>query len=675
MVNKMKTTYQCLWVLGLLVACSPNSKVSQSTPPSDGPQYLLTVGNENVPAEEFMHMLSKNREFDQQEDKLSKEEFEENFELFLNYKLKVKEAEALGMDESVEFLREFNAFKEDLKRPYSLETSLQEGEIRKAYSRMQDVVHAQHILLRFPGNSSREDSVAVFRMAVKLKERAEAGEVFSKLAEEYSQDPSVKNNQGDLGYFTSLQMVYPFEDAVYQLKPGQVSDPVLTDFGYHVIKLLDRKPNPGQVKVSHILIRTDPTDPISEDRAKRRITDIYGALQKEDTSWEEVCQLFSEDVGTKENGGELPWFGVGAFLKEFEDAAFGLTEIGEISSPVKTSYGYHIIRLEDEKPLAPYEELEESLKSKILRDSRSVLINSQVTAIQKSRYNFVENGPLVAVAKEQVTGQPKGLKDLREVYTAQNLLDSTLFTIDGESKKVGDFVDFVEQDEVVVKVERKEPFDAWFKKFVEISLDQAEEADLLANNDDFRLLVNEYREGILLFNLMNERVWQKALKDTAGLMEYFEGHRDQYMWEERAEALIVKVLAPEAEGPVREYLANTRYQGGLKEALEDHLSTLSTLSYKVDEGVFEVHNDPILKTLEIQSGLQEVEVNNKPYIVLLGKQYPAGPKAFEETRGQVIKDYQEHLNQSLISVLKQNFIVQINEDEKERIENIVVAQD
>ncbi|WP_137401173.1 peptidylprolyl isomerase [Echinicola rosea] len=671
----MKTTYQCLWVLGLLVACSPNSKVSQSTPPSDGPQYLLTVGNENVPAEEFMHMLSKNREFDQQEDKLSKEEFEENFELFLNYKLKVKEAEALGMDESVEFLREFNAFKEDLKRPYSLETSLQEGEIRKAYSRMQDVVHAQHILLRFPGNSSREDSVAVFRMAVKLKERAEAGEVFSKLAEEYSQDPSVKNNQGDLGYFTSLQMVYPFEDAVYQLKPGQVSDPVLTDFGYHVIKLLDRKPNPGQVKVSHILIRTDPTDPISEDRAKRRITDIYGALQKEDTSWEEVCQLFSEDVGTKENGGELPWFGVGAFLKEFEDAAFGLTEIGEISSPVKTSYGYHIIRLEDEKPLAPYEELEESLKSKILRDSRSVLINSQVTAIQKSRYNFVENGPLVAVAKEQVTGQPKGLKDLREVYTAQNLLDSTLFTIDGESKKVGDFVDFVEQDEVVVKVERKEPFDAWFKKFVEISLDQAEEADLLANNDDFRLLVNEYREGILLFNLMNERVWQKALKDTAGLMEYFEGHRDQYMWEERAEALIVKVLAPEAEGPVREYLANTRYQGGLKEALEDHLSTLSTLSYKVDEGVFEVHNDPILKTLEIQSGLQEVEVNNKPYIVLLGKQYPAGPKAFEETRGQVIKDYQEHLNQSLISVLKQNFIVQINEDEKERIENIVVAQD
>ncbi|QDH78031.1 peptidylprolyl isomerase [Echinicola soli] len=670
----MKTTYQCLWVLGLLVACSPNSKVSQSTPLSDEPQYLLTVGNENVSAEEFMHMLSKNREFDQKEDKLSKQEFEENFDLFLNYKLKVKEAEALGMDETVEFQREFNAFKEDLKKPYILETSLQEGEIRKAYSRMQEIVHAQHILLRFPANSGREDSVAVFRMAVKIKERAEAGEVFSKLAEEYSQDPSVKNNQGDLGYFTSLQMVYPFEDAVYQLKPGQVSDPVLTDFGYHVIKLLDRKPNPGQVKVSHILIRTDPTDPLSEDRAKRKITDIYAALQKEDTSWEEVCELFSEDTNTKENGGELPWFGVGAFLKEFEDAAFGLTEIGEISSPVKTSYGYHIIRLEDEKPLAPYEQVEESLKSKILRDSRSGLINSQVIAIQKSRYDFMENGTVIATAKELVTGQSTALKDLREVYTSQNIMDSTLFTVKGESKKVADLVDFVERDEVVVKVGRKNPFDAWFSKFVETTLDQAEEADLMANNDDFRLLVNEYREGILLFNLMNEQVWQKALKDTAGLMEYFEGHRDQYMWEERTEALIVSVLAPEAEKPIKDFLAGTHYQAGLKEALVDHLPSLSTLSYKVEEGVFEVDNNPVLKAMEIQSGLQEVEVNNKRYIALLGKQYPEGPKAFNETRGKVIQDYQEYLNQTLISLLKQNFIIQINEDEKSRVENIVVAQ-
>lgn len=670
----MKTTYQCLWVLGLLVACSPNSKVSQSTPLSDEPQYLLTVGNENVFAEEFMHMLSKNRAFDKEEDKLSKTEFEENFELFLNYKLKVKEAEALGMDESVEFQREFTAFKEDLKQPYILETSLQEGEIRKAYARMQEVVHAQHILLRFPANASREDSVAVYRMALKIKERASDGEAFTVLAMEYSQDPSVKSNKGDLGYFTSLQMVYPFEDAVYQLKPGQISDPVLTDFGYHVIKLLDRKPNPGQVKVSHILIRTDPADPLSEDRARRKITDIYAALQKEDISWEEVCQLFSEDTNTKEKGGELPWFGVGAFLKEFEEAAFGLSEIGEISSPVKTSYGYHIIRLEDEKPLASYEEMEESLKSKILRDSRSGLINSQVMAIQKSRYQFRENTPVITAARTAISEQSKSLKDLRNTYTAQNLMDSTLFTIEEHGKTVADFVGFVERDEVVVKVGKRTPFDAWFGKFVETSLDQAEEADLLANNDDFRLLVNEYREGILLFNLMNERVWQRALTDTAGLKEYFASHRDQYTWGARTEALIVSVLAPEAAAPIKAFLTDKPYQPGLKTSLVDHLDSLSTLSYQVEEGVFEVENKPVLQEIEIQSGLQEVTVKNKRYIVLLGKQYPAGPKAFEETRGKVIQDYQEHLNETLISLLKQNFIIQVNEDEKARVENIVVGQ-
>ncbi|WP_200974607.1 peptidylprolyl isomerase [Echinicola sp. 20G] len=671
----MKTTYLGFLAMGMILACSPKTQVNQSTSPSDEPQYLLTVGNENVPADEFLHMLSKNRDFNQSGEKLSPEEFEENLSLFIDYKLKVKEAEALGMHESEDFIREFGTFKEDLKKPYLLENSLQEGELRKAYSRMQEVVHAQHILLRFPPNASKDDSIAVLRMAINLKEKAEGGANFGELALEYSQDPSVSTNQGDLGYFTSLQMVYAFEDAVYQLQEGQVSDPVLTSFGYHIIKLIDRKPNPGQVRVSHILVRTDPADPVSEDRARRKITDIYTELQKDDVSWDEVCKAYSEDNATKNSSGNLPWFGVGAFIKEFENAAFSLREEGEISAPVKSPYGYHIIRLEEMKPIASYEEMEESLKSKILRDSRSDLIQSQVVAIQKSKYNFKENTAIINASISSMKQSSGGISNAHQILSGENLMDSTLFSIDAKPKKVSDLVSFIETDEVVIKPSQRNQFKAWLDKFIETSLAETEEMDLLANNEDYRLLIKEYRDGILLFNLMNEMVWQKALKDSAGLQEYFTTHQDQYQWKDRVQALIVKINKTSVKSPVQEFLTDKSFNSQLKSELTNYLEKEhSPLEFSIDQGTYEYTDHPVLKNAALQKKLQQVTIDNKTYIVLLGKQFPAGPKAFNETKGKVIQDYQESLDQNLISLLKENYIIQINEDEKNRIADIVVTQ-
>ena len=675
MQNKMKITYLCFLAVGLIVSCSPHSKMSQDTSLQDEDTYLLRIGNEHVLAEEFLHMLSKNRDFDEEEQKLSPEEFEENFNLFINYKLKVQEAEALGMHESEEFRREFDTFKEDLKKPYLLENSLQEGELRKAYSRMQEVVHAKHILLRFPPRASKEDSISVFRMAQNIKEKAVKGARFEELALEYSQDPSVKTNKGDLGYFTSLQMVYPFEDAVYNLQIGEISEPVLTSFGYHIIKLEDRKPNPGQIKVSHILVRTDPSDPISEDRARRKITDIYTELQKESTSWEEVCSAYSEDESTKNSGGELPWFGVGSFIKEFENTAFSLKEIGEISSPVKSPYGYHVIRLEKTKPLASYEEMEESLKSKILRDSRSQLIQSQVLAIQKSKYNFKENSLIIQKVEEILNNQPKDLPNSKKAIEEKSLMDSTLFEISGNPKTVIDFLAFIEKDEAVVKTKNQDFFRPWLDEYIRASLNDAEENDLKANNEEFRLLIKEYRDGILLFNLMNEMVWQKALLDSSGQQEYYEKHRDHYKWEPRTEALIVKLnnskLVPRAEA----FLKDRTYQGDLKSEIERLFEDQSPIAYQVYQGVFEYKQHAILKNLPtMDKNFQKITVDGKSHFILLGKKYPAGPKAFTETKGKVIQDYQESLDKDLISLLKKNYIIQVNEDEKNRIAHIVVAQ-
>jgi len=390
-----------LWILLFLaiLACSPKTTVIKEGPAAEPEKPLLVIDNQEISPNEFLYLFTKNKELQSKEEMLSPEEFDQNLELFVNFKLKVAEAESQGLDEVEEFKREFEIFKDDLIKPFLIKNSLQEGELMKAYNRMKEVVKASHILLQFPANASKEDTIAVFRMAQKLKTEAENGADFNELALEYSDDPSAKENRGSLGFFTALQMVHQFEDAAYSLEVGQISDPILTDFGYHIVKLEDRKPNPGEVRVSHILVRSQG-DPVSEERAMRKIGEIYMELQKPETVWETVCQQYSEDFGTKNTGGRLPWISLGTVIPEFERVAFALSEEGEISPPVKTPYGYHIIRLEERKGIAEYEELEPMLKSRILRDSRSTLIQSQVMAIQKSRFGLMEDESLIAKVKE-----------------------------------------------------------------------------------------------------------------------------------------------------------------------------------------------------------------------------------------------------------------------------------
>ncbi|ERM81872.1 hypothetical protein P872_06970 [Rhodonellum psychrophilum GCM71 = DSM 17998] len=666
----MSVKHLCIVILVFVFSCSPKALIPQETLQDNTPKPLLIIGNEEVFSEEFLHILSKSREFQTMDEKLTSEEFEKNLALFINFKLKVKEAENLGLDKVEEFDREFEMFKEDLIKPFLIKNSLQEGELMKAYNRMQEVVKASHILLQFPNNASREDSIAVFRMAEKLKKEAEAGADFNELAAKYSDDPSAKENKGSLGYFTALQMVYQFEDAAFSLNPGEISSPVLTNFGYHIIKLEDRKPNPGEIKVSHILVRTQAGDPVSEERALRKIGDIYTELQKPESIWEEVCQAYSEDLGTKNTGGNLPWIGVGAVLPDFERVAFALTEEGEISPPVKTLYGFHIIRLEDKKPIAPYEEMEAAIKSKILRDSRSGLIQSQVLAMQKSKFGYVENEALIEEVKKVYTENQKN--NIQEIVSQKQLLDSTLFTITAKPKTVGDFIGFTKADRQNVRITGEGYFKSWFDKFIEVSLNEAEEADLLANNDDYRLLIKEYRDGILLFSLMNEKVWQKALEDSLGQQNFFAENIDRYQWKERVNALIVKMGKDESAPAVKKFLSDKKLLPNLQDRLENTFLDKDPLAFTMEEGIYELEAHPVLKKADPTKTFQDLKIDGKVVFLVLGEKVPAGPKKFEETRGKVIQDFQEYLEKDMVRILKKNYIIRINEDEKQRVFETVV---
>lgn len=628
----------------------------------DANQALLTVDGNPVDKDELVYLISKGKNTDTPTSGLSREEFEENLDLFINYKLKVREAEALGLDQSEEFSREFESFKETLIYPYLIKNSLEEGELRKAYSRMQEVVRASHILFQFPPNASSEDSLIVLKMALKVRREIENGGSISELAVQYSDDPSAKVNKGDLGYFTSLQMVQPFEDAAFNLQVGQLSDPVLSNFGYHIIQVKDRQPNPGQVRVSHILVRFAAEDPTQEENARRKISDIYAEIQKESTIWEDIVRTFSEDPSTSQRGGILPWFGVGNMIPEFEMAAFSLTEIGEVSPPLKTQYGYHILRLEEKKPIAPFEEMEETIRSKILRDSRSGMIQSQVIAIQKARYGFVENENSIANLAQSLNATSEAT--FESTLIGNSLGKSPLFTLQGKTFTASDLAAFMKNEEISPKI-KGGTFDIWYDQFVEKTLAQTEEKDLESNNKEYQMLLKEYRDGILLFSLMNQEVWQKGITDSLGQVDFYRKNIDRYQWKNRVEAFVVKVLDRSQLENARKSLSGTGFNQTVIQEFEANYEANNPLAFQTETGTFEYADHQVLSKVNLSQSYQEIEVDSTLYLVILGQKFPAEPRKFEESRGLVIRDYQEYLDNALIGSLKSKYPIKINSQVKE----------
>lgn len=623
---------------------------------------LLKVGDQEVPLNEFIYLVGKGATSEGNSMGLTREEFEQNLALFINYKLKVVEAEAQGLHQTEEFEREFESFKENLKAPFLIKNSLEEGELRKAYSRMQEVIRASHILLRFPPNANTDDSIAVLKMALKLKEEIEQGVSINELAKDYSEDPSAQSNEGDLGYFSSLQMVQPFEDAAFMLQPGEVSDPVLTNFGYHIIQVTDRRPNPGQVKVSHILVRVDEEDPTSEDRARRKISDVYAEIQKPSTLWSDIVKNYSEDPATSQKGGELPWFSVGNMIPEFELAAFSLSEIGEVSPPIKTRYGYHILRLEDRKNLDSFEQLEPMIRSRILRDSRSSMIHTQELAIQKARYGFQENEPLVSLLESNLNSVSPS--EFQSKIDELGERSSVLFTAGGQEFMINDFMAFIAAEERRLPP-NAQAFDVWFDRYSSKILSQLEEKDLAENNTEYQMLYKEYRDGILLFSLMNEEVWQKGIQDSVGQRQYFKENRENYQWKERAEALIVKVLDLNRVNEARTFLNGKTYSEELVNNFQTQIADQYPLAYQIESGLMEIPDQAVLSRMDKNLSYQEIEIDGHLHLVLTGEIFPAGSKEFEETRGIVIRDYQEYLDEQLIKKLRSKYPVEINETIKE----------
>jgi peptidyl-prolyl cis-trans isomerase SurA len=474
------------------------------------------------------------------------------------------------------------------------------------------------------------------------------------LAVEHSEDPSAKINQGDLDYFTALQMVYPFESAAYSARPGSVTGPIRTRFGYHLLKIVDRKPARGEVEVSHIMIRTDAGR--EETQARNLAFEVHEQLLG-GVPWEELCARHSDDVNSKQNGGRLRPFGVRAMaaVPEFDRVAFSLQQPGEISDPFQTAYGWHILRLENKIPLPSYEELAPSLKPRVQRDERVQVSKHALTARLKKEFAFTENDPVKA--KTFALADTSLIKGQWRVSNAPG--KEPIFTMRQRAVPALEFIQYVQKQQRVTHLSPDKYIGQLYDAFVESVINQAYEDRLVRNNPDYEMLIKEYYEGILLFDIMEKEVWNKASEDSVGQRTFFKANANNYQAGER-------VLAELYTSTVKESMAE------LHAALQqsDSISVQEMVKarrIRYEKGAFQRNDRPVLTRVDWKPGDYSIENSGMYYLARILEILPPGPMTFEEAKAQVISDYQNYLEKNWVQQLLRKYPVKINEKGKQSI--------
>lgn len=616
---------------------------------------ILKIADEPISKSEFERVFKKNNS---KETNFDKNAVNEYLQLYINYKLKVKEALELGMDTAKAFNDELAGYRKQLAQPYLVDKQVSEKLLREAYDHMKTDVRASHILIKCDQNALPSDTIAAYNRAMKVRNEIAKGGDFATVARKSSEDPSVKDNGGDLGYFSALQMVYPFEAAAYNLKKDEVSMPVRTRFGYHIIKVTDIRPAQGEVKVEHIMIKAG-AGVKGEDSVKAvaKINEIYAKL-KAGEKFEDLARQFSEDQSTAKNGGALPAFGTGRMVPEFEKAAFALKYPGDYSEPVKTSYGWHIIKLMETKPVGTYEELQTELKQKVQKDSRSELSRTSLIARVKTKYNLKENPK----AKDEFMATIDSSLSSGKWSTEKAAnLKGTMFTIGNKTFSQQDFATYVNDHQVKKEtgIPAKVMANNFYNDWVNEQTLAYEESKLDSLYPEFRNLMQEYRDGILLFELTDKKVWSKAVKDTTGLREFYEKNKSNYMWGDRVEATVYTCANEEVAAEVRKMMKKIDDD----DTLMAKVNKSSQLNLQVKSGKFSKgENDAVDKAPQKVGLSSNMNLNNQVVFVNVKKLIPAAPKQLDEAKGLITADYQNQLEKEWIESLRSKYPVVIYQE-------------
>ena len=639
-------------LFGFLIAANLTA-VAQNKPK----EVLFTIDNKPFYSDEFARVYKKNLDLVKDE---SQKDLNNYLDLYTIYKMKISKANQLGLQDGKQYQEELKNYRSQLAKNYTTDSKVTQELVVEAYDRMQKEVKASHILLLANEDAAPADTLKVYKRAMDVYNLASKGKDFGDLAVQYSEDPSAKENKGSLGYFTAFRMVYPFESAAFNTPKGNVSKPIRSQFGYHVIKVDDVRDNRGEVSVAHIMT-AKPSDGNVEllAKAKNTIDELYKKLQQGE-EFETLAKQFSEDKASSPKGGLLNTFSAGQLSSEvFEDVSFGLKNEGDYSQPFETEFGYHVVKLYKKVPMKSFEEMKPEIENRIGKDDRSRLIIKSMNDHLRAKYPFKRNEKLYASVKKAVTNK---------VYEAdyklpENLkpFEGVLFSIKDKDISAVEFLNFIKDEQrraMEIKPVSK-LVDAEYENFVNIQLASYNDSQLEADYPEFAAIMSEYRDGLLLFDLMEKEIWEKSKTDTVGLENFYNTHKENYKWAERYDAVVYSSTNKDAAAKARKFLKKKK----TTEFIKEQLNTKEKVSIMSKTGVFEKGNDVLPKTMTAKKGISNViQEGNYYYVVKLNEVKPAGLKTFDESRGRVINDYQQYLEEKWAGELRKEFTLEVNQD-------------
>jgi peptidyl-prolyl cis-trans isomerase SurA len=610
---------------------------------------LLTIDRKKISLDDFMRIYERNNNNIQ--DSVNKKTAEEYLQLFINFKLKVIEAQHLGMDTTKAFRDELAGYRTELAAPYLTDNSFNDKVVEETYHRMIKEINASHIMIRLAEDPSPEDTLAALKKITEIRDLIGKGMDFNETAKKYSEDPSAETNRGDLGWFTVFQMVYPFENVAYSTPVGQVSQPFRTKSGYHIVKVQNVRNAEGEIHVSHIMkMYPQNATPEQKKKAMNTIDSLYTLIQQ-GADFAALAKQFSDDQRSAEKGGEMPWFSRKRMVPEFANPAFTLAKDGEISKPIDSGFGYHIIKRLEMKPVPPYEEAKAELMERLKHDKDRVMQSQDVFIGKlKNGYNFKTNQSAI---DDVLKTTHSWLSKEKPEIPAKPEKDQVLFSFAQTSITTRNWIAYLKKNDISSLSRDSLKLLQYFKTFENESIIDYEDSHLEEKYPDFKSLMDEYHDGMLLFDISEKKIWQRASSDSTGLEKFYETNKQKYLWPERFKGLIVQCYNPVIRDETEKYLEMGIPVNEVYDLL--HLRPGSISSRK---GVWAKNDDPVVDYY-YWNGHRPADWNNNTGF-LSGKMVGPEPKLLNEVRGYHIADYQQYLEDQWIKDLRKKYSIKIN---------------
>ena len=564
-------------------------------------KVLMTINGEPIMASEFLYIYEKNN----QETSLEKKSMEEYLDLFINFKLKVTEAIAQGVDTTQEFKDELKGYRAQATPKYLQDNDAIDSLVLLSYNRMANIRKASHIAVQCPMDADSATLAAATAKINELRQRVTVGlpkevkkgrkkitvqevEDFAEVAMTYSDDPAAKQNKGELGWIQPFRYVYPLEDAVYNTPVGEITEVFRSPFGLHIAKVEGERAF-EEAHAAHIMKMTPAGDLQRLAAATFKMDSIYQLAIQDTVDFAALAQANSEDRGSAMRGGDLGWFGRGAMVQPFEDITFGLQE-GEISKPFQTRFGIHISKLYGKRGIQPLDSMRSQLLRQVQRDQRMQIANESFIAKTRAEYNL-----------------PADMSD-------------------ADVKAYAD-----------ARLEEKYP--------------------------ELRNLVREYHDGILLFDVSLREVWDKANKDHEGLTAFFKANKKQYTWDEpRYKGWLIYAKTDLAAKAAKQIVKGASDKAKVDSILNERVNLDSVTYVKVEYGLWTAGKNAAVDVYGFKDKTATYTASEEyPVVVAVGKVLKR-PEEYNDDRGKIVTDYQDYLEKLWIASLREKYPVVINEE-------------